>query len=190
MEYPLYVVLLLSTCSCQASIFWWVIGLSQATNQSHFNVDWFNSHPKLCCYYITSEKMGGYFVCFGWGGWVLAGHGQPEELGRVGWAGMAAPGKGGRRVRGGNLAAVDAALQSCRHSGALPHAWAPLFSNDILFPHFQITNSRSSPADLVHILGKVFVSEHARPPGAKGRLFDLVLAPGQQAPFRDSGQGS
>ena len=32
---------------------------------------------------------------------MLAGHGQPEELGRVGWAGMAAPGKGGRPVRGG-----------------------------------------------------------------------------------------
>ena len=106
----------------------------------------------------------------------------------MGWHGCS--GEGGSPGQGRDLAAVDAALQSCPHSGALPQAWAPLFSNDILFPHFQITNSRSSPADLVHILGKVFVSEHARPPGAKGRLFDPVLAPGQQAPFRDSGQGS
>ena len=99
---------------------------------------------------------------------------------------MIAPGKRGHQVRGRDLGALEAALQSCRHSYALPHACAPLFSNDILFPHFQIANSRSSPVDLVHILGKVFVSEHAGPPGAKGRLFDLVLAPGQQAPSRDS----
>ena len=50
---------------------------------------------------------------------------------------MIALGKRGRRVRGRDLGALEAALQSCRHSYALPHACAPLFSNDILFPHFK-----------------------------------------------------
>lgn len=54
---------------------------------------------------------------------------------------MIAPGKRGRRVRGRDLGALEAALQSCRHSHALPHACAPLFSNDILFPHFKCGNS-------------------------------------------------
>lgn len=43
------------------------------------------------------------------------------------------------------------------HACVLTYASAPLFSNDILFPCFEIPNVHSSqvPADLVHILGKV-----------------------------------
>lgn len=38
------------------------------------------------------------------------------------------------------------------------------------------------PVDVVHILGKVFMSEREGPPGAKGRPLSSISAPGQAGP--------
>lgn len=92
---------------------------------------------------------------------------------------MTAPGKRGRRVRGRDLGALEAALQCFRHSYALPHACAPLFSNDILFPHFK----SQIPVPLLWTLSTSWVKCLCLSMQGhlvqRGRLFDLVLAPGQ-----------
>lgn len=123
------VLILITTCLCLMSVFWQVTGLNQAMGQSLFNIDWFHSHGKSCC-----EHQGEWVATLHVFGGGSAGCRERDWLLRLGlgWVGW--------------LCWVRGRRQQVRHAGPRHgrltrarlwpvHTSAPLFCNNILFPH-------------------------------------------------------